>query len=48
MSLKFLRLGCEARGTKGVKPKFILFFYLFFWNPNSSSYFFLLNSNLNF
>jgi len=28
MSLEFLRLGRETRGVRGVKPKFIHFYFL--------------------
>ena len=33
MSLEFLRLGCEARGVRGAKPKLILFSYLVILKP---------------
>ena len=32
-AFEFLRLGCEARGTRDVNPKFIQFSYFLFLKP---------------
>jgi len=47
-SLELLRLGCETRGARGLKPKLLNFSISYFLNSNSPIYFFFQNPNFFF